>query len=105
MSNLIDTTEAPTYTNNAYANTHLWRASTMLFKDHIIHVYTNISDLMRNLNLYNTYIYIHMFYFIYLVEWRCCVDRTVPEAIHNLVAIKLPVSDLLTLHIQVYTCF
>ena len=42
-----------------------------------------------------------MFYFIYLVEWRCCVDRTVPEAIHNLVAIKLPVSDLLTLHIQV----
>ena len=56
MSNLIDTTEAPTYTINAYANTHLWRASTLLFKDHIIHVYTNISDLMRNLNLYNTYI-------------------------------------------------
>ena len=27
---------------------------------------------------------------------RCCVDRTVPEAIHNQVAIKLLVSGLLT---------
>ena len=39
---------------------------------------------------------IHIFYFIDLGEWRCCVDRTVPDAIHNQVAIKLLVSGLLT---------
>ena len=38
----------------------------------------------------------HIFYFNHLGEWRCCVDRTVLEAIHNQVAIKLLVSGLLT---------
>ena len=47
----------------------------------------------RNIYLYNAYIY------SILITWankRCCVDRTVPEAIHNQVAIKLLKSGLLT---------
>ena len=38
---------------------------------------------------------------IYLVEWHCCVNGAVPEAIHNLVTIKLLVSDVYVMH----TCF
>ena len=41
-----------------------------------------------------------------LGEWRCCVDRAVPEAIRNHVAIKLLVSGLLTWRIYcVYLFF
>ena len=40
--------------------------------------------------------YKHVFYFNHLMGWRCCVDRTVPEAIHNPVAIKLLLFGLLT---------
>ena len=36
-----------------------------------------------------------MFYFNHWVGWACSVDKTVPEAIHNPVAIKFLVSGLL----------
>ena len=54
-------------------------------------------------------LYIHISYYIYiystLITWankRCGVGRTVPEAIHNQVAIKLLVSGLLTWRILCY---
>ena len=40
--------------------------------------------------------HIYSFYFINWGEWRCWWTDFVPEAIHNLVAIKLLVSCLLT---------
>ena len=50
----------------------------------------------RGICIFIMHTFIHIFYFHHLGKWRCCVDRTVPEAIHNQVAIKLLVSGVLT---------
>ena len=40
--------------------------------------------------------FIHIFYFYHLGESALLCGQTVPEAIHNQVAIKLPKASLLT---------
>ena len=46
--------------------------------------------------LYNAYIYTYIFLFNHLGESALLCGQTVPEAIHNQVAIKLLKSGLLT---------
>ena len=55
-----------------------------------------VSQLKYSVCIFIMHTFIHIFYFNHLGESALLCGQTVPEAIHNQVAIKLLVSGLLT---------